>query len=269
MSAMRNFHGTTPLIFQNGGSLYGETALDITVDSEETVKGFTYLTELFTLYDLPVDVPNFYQHFRNGDLPIGIADFNSYNLILNAAPEIANSWSIALVPGTQDPDTGEIYRYMSGGAESSVMFKSDAEREKKAWDFLEWWSRAEVQAEFGQRLQILYGDEYIWPTANLDAFAMLPYPTAHKDIILEQAQYILEAPRLLGSYMMEREVSNAYNDVVVNGETLRSRVDEATKIVKRETERKLVEFGYMDDAGNILKTYETPSVERVREIMER
>ncbi|MBR6303391.1 MAG: extracellular solute-binding protein, partial [Lachnospiraceae bacterium] len=174
MSAMRNFHGTTPLIFQNGGSLYGETALDITVDSEETVEGFTQLTELFTLYDLPVDVPNFYQHFRNGDLPIGIADFNSYNLILNAAPEIANSWAIKLVPGVEDKETGEIYRYMAGGAESSVMFKSNAEREQKAWDFLEWWSRAEVQAQFGQRLQILYGDEYIWPTANIEAFGMLP-----------------------------------------------------------------------------------------------
>ena len=269
MSAMRNFHGTTPLIFQNGGSLYGETALDINIDSEETVEGFTQLVELFTLYDLPVDVPNFYQHFRNGDLPIGIADFNSYNLILNAAPEIANSWAIKLVPGVKDEETGEIKRYMAGGAESSVMFKSDSTRERKAWDFLEWWSTAEVQAEFGQRLQILYGDEYIWPTANLEAFAMLPYPTSDKEIIMEQAGYILEAPRLPGSYMMEREISNAYNDVVVNGETIRSRIDEAVKTVTRETERKLEEFGYLDSNGNVLKTYVAPSVETVREIMER
>ncbi|MBR6326405.1 MAG: extracellular solute-binding protein [Lachnospiraceae bacterium] len=269
MAGMRNFHGTTPLIFQNGGRLYGETALDIELDSEATVEGITELTELFTLYDLPVDVPNFYQHFRNGDLPIGIADFNSYNLILNAAPEIANSWDIALVPGTKDPQTGEIYRYMSGGAESSVMFASDDEREQKAWTYMDWWSTAEVQAEFGQRLQILYGDEYIWPTANLEAFAMLPYPTSDKDVILEQAQYILEAPRLLGSYMMERETSNTYNDIVVNGESIRSRIDEAVKIVRRETERKLEEFGYLDSDGNIIREYSTPSVANVRRIMER
>ncbi len=269
MLAMRNFHGTTPLIFQNGGRLYGDTALDIELDSEATVEGFTQLTELFTLYDLPVDVPNFYQHFRNGDLPIGIADFNSYNLILNAAPEIANSWDVALVPGVQDEETGEIYRYMSGGAESTVMFTSNDEREQQAWDFMCWWSSAEVQAEFGQRLQILYGDEYIWPTANLEAFSMLPYPTEDKDVILEQAQYILEAPRLLGSYMMERETSNAYNDVVVNGETVRSRIDEAVKTVKRETERKLEEFGYIDSEGNVLKEYVTPSVEQVHAILTR
>ena len=269
MLVMRNFHGTTPIIYQNDGALYGETALDILVDSESTVEGFTQLTELFTLYDLPVDVPNFYQHFRNGDLPIGIADFNSYNLILNAAPEIANSWSIALVPGVKDEETGEVKRYMSGGAESTVMFSSDDERENKAWQFMEWWSRADIQAEFGQRLQILYGDEYIWPTANLEAFEMLPYPTSDKDIILEQAQYILETPRLLGSYMMEREVSNAFNDVVVNGDSVRSRIDEVAKTVLRETQRKLEEFGYIDSDGNVLKEYEVPSVEKVLEILNR
>ena len=269
MLVMRNFHGTTPIIYQMDGALYGDTALDILVDSEATVEGFTELTELFTLYDLPVDVPNFYQHFRNGDLPIGIADFNSYNLILNAAPEIANSWSIALVPGIEDEENGEVKRYMSGGAESTVMFSSDDEREQKAWQFMEWWSRADIQAEFGQRLQILYGDEYIWPTANLEAFERLPYPTSDKDIILTQAQYILETPRLLGSYMMERELSNAFNDVVVNDDTVRSRIDEVAKTVLRETERKLEEFGYIDSDGNVLKEYEVPSVEKVLEILNR
>ena len=267
MLTMRNFHGVTPLIFQYGGVLYGRTAQDLMIDSEETIKGFTTLTDLFTLYNMPVDVPNFYQHFRNGDLPVGIADFNSYNLILNAAPEIENSWSIALVPGVLDEESGEMYRYMSGGAESTVMFRSNDEREQQAWEFMKWWSEAEVQAEFGQMVQIMYGDEYIWPTANLEAFEMLPYPTSDKEIILEQAQYILEAPRLLGSYMLERELSNAFNDVVVNGETVRSRIDEAVKIVNRETARKLEEFGYIDADGNIITEYEVPSVQRVREIL--
>jgi ABC-type glycerol-3-phosphate transport system substrate-binding protein len=267
MLAMRNFHGTTPLIFQNGGALYGETAQDLLLDSEATVEGFTQLTELFTLYDLPVDIPNFYQHFRNGDLAIGIADFNSYNLILNAAPEIENSWEIALVPGVEDEETGEVLRYMSGGAESTVMFSSDEEREQEAWEFMKWWSSADVQAEFGQMLQIMYGDEYIWPTANLEAFAQLPYPTKDKAVIMEQAEYILEAPRLLGSYMTERELSNAFNDVVVNGDDLRSRIDEVVKIVNRETTRKLEEFGYIDSDGNVIKEYLVPSVDKVHEIL--
>ncbi len=269
MSGMRNFHATTPIVYQNGGKLYGDTALDIMLDSEKTVYGFTELTELFTLYDLPVDVPNFYQHFRNGDLALGIADFNSYNLIMNAAPEIANSWSIAPVPGVYDEKQGKVNRFMSGGAESTVMFASDEEREKRAWSFMEWWSSTEVQAEFGQMLQIMYGDEYIWPTANLEAFKLLPYPTSDKNIILEQAEEILEAPRFLGSYMLEREMSNAFNDIVVNGDTVRARVDDAVKVIDREVKRKLEEFGYIDEDGNVIKPYYIPSVERVREILGR
>ena len=167
-----------------------------------------------------------------------------------------------------DDETGEINRYMSGGAESTVMFASDDQREQQAWQFMDWWSGTQVQAEFGQMLQIMYGDEYIWPTANLEAFAELPFPTAHKDIIMEQAENILEAPRLLGSYMMERELSNSFNDIVVNGETLRARIDETVKTVERETERKLEEFGYIDSEGNILREYRVPSVEAVRRIFE-
>ena len=269
LTAFRHYHGTTPLIFQNGGQLYGRTAQDLLLDSEECVEGLTQLTELFTIYDLPVDVPNFYQHFRNGDLPIGFADFNSYNLILNAAPEIANSWGIALIPGVVDKETGEINRSMAGGAESTIMFTSNDEREQQAWEFMCWWSSAEVQAEFGQMLQIMYGDEYIWPTANLEAFAMLPFPTADKEVVLEQATYILEAPRLLGGYMLEREMSNVFNNVVVDGENLRSRIDDAVKIVNRETNRKLEEFGYIDSEGNVLKEYIVPSVDTVREILGR
>ena len=134
---------------------------------------------------------------------------------------------------------------------------------------MDWWTSTETQAEFGQMLQIMYGDEYIWPTANLEAFGQLPYPTKDKDVIMEQASYILEAPRLLGSYMMERELSNAFNDIVVNGKSLRSRVDDVVKIVDRETRRKLEEFEFIDSEGNVIEEYAIPSVDKVREIMGR
>ena len=135
MLAMRNFHGTTPLILQNGGSLYTQFAGDSNLTSEESVAGFRELTELFTIYNLPKDIPNFYQHFRNGSMPIGIADYSVYNLLLNAAPEIANSWEIYMVPGTVDEE-GNVLRYSAGGAESTVMFTSDPDREEKAWEFM-------------------------------------------------------------------------------------------------------------------------------------
>ncbi len=265
-TAMKNFHMTTPILFQYGATLYSEFAGATTINSEEGVAGFTELTDLFTIYNIPSDVPNFYQHFRNGDIPIGIADYGVYNLLTNAAPEIANSWSISVIPGIEQED-GTISRYSSGGAESTIMFASDEEREAQAWEFMKWWSSADVQAEFGQTLQITYGSEYIWNTANTEAFNMLPWKTEDKKVIIEQSEWINEAPRILGTYMLERELSNAFYAVVNSGDSIRETLDDAVKRIDRETERKLEEFGYNDTNGNVLIPYTVPTIDTVKEIL--
>ena len=92
-------------------------------------------------------------------MPLGIADYATYNMLTNAAPELASSWDIALAPGTVQED-GSIDRSVCGCAEASVIFKSDDERQKKAWEFVKWWSSAETQAMFGQTIQISYGSDY-------------------------------------------------------------------------------------------------------------
>ena len=269
MLAMRNFHGTHPLIVQHGGSLYYETAQEGTAfGSAEAIEGFTYLTELFTIYNLPINIDNFYQHFRNGDMPLGVADYATYNLMTNAAPELANSWEIALVPGVEQED-GTINRTTCGNAESCVIFKSDSEREQKAWEFVRWWSSTEVQAEFGQTLQITYGTEYMWTSANMDAFMQLPWDTQDKEIVREQMSHVVDVARVPGTYLLEREISNAFNDIVVNKKTAQARIDKAVKTIDREIERKLEEFEYIDGDGNTMETYYVPSLDSVREILGR
>ena len=265
---MKTFLDTTPIIFQSGGRLYDTYVEDVTITSEEVVEGFTTLTNLFTIYNLPKDVPNFYQHFRNGDYPIGISDFGTYNLISNAAPEIDGSWGVALIPGVKD-ENGEVMRYSSAGAESTFLFNSTPEREEQAWEFVKWWSSAQVQAEFGQRLQITYGDEYYWNTANCEAFAQLPWDSDDKEVISEQLTWTMEAPRALASYMVERELSDAYNLVVLGAKSanVREALDDAHKNIKRETLRKLEEFGYIEN-GVTVKEYEVPTIEKVHEIIQ-
>lgn len=269
MAAMRNFHGTTPLIVQNGGALYSGTAQEGTsLGSEASVNGFTQLTELFTVYDLPVDISNFYQHFRNGDIPIGICDYGTYNLIANAAPELAGSWDISVVPGTEQAD-GTVNRATCGCAESTVIFKSDSQREAMAWEFVKWWASSEVQAEFGQTMQITYGDEYMWTTANTEAFAQLPVDNAHKQVILEFMKNVVDVARVPGTYMLEREMSNAFNSIVVDGVQAQSRIDSAVKVINREIDRKLEEFGYTDSEGNTIEPYVIPTIDSIKGILGR
>lgn len=269
MLLLRNFHGTTPIIMQNGGSLYNQYASSGTaLGNEASVDGFTKLTDLFTIYDLPVAVDNFYQHFRNGDMPIGIADYTTYNLLTNAAPELSSSWEIALAPGTVQED-GTIDRSVCGCAESTVIFKSDSEREAQAWEFVKWWSSTEIQAQFGQTIQITYGDEYMWATANMEAFAQLPWESNARQVIQETAKNVVDIARVPGTYLLEREMSNTFNDIVVNGDNEQTRIDKAVKSINREFERKLEEFGYNDSEGNVIKEYEIPTIETVRELLGR
>ncbi len=139
--------------------------------------------------------------------------------------------------------------------------EKDKETDKKdeSWEFLKWWSSAEVQSAFGNILQTTYGREYIWNPANIQAYENLPWVTEHKKTILNQTEWLTEVPRVPGSYMVEREISNAYNSIVLDGENLRTAIDLASKRINRETLRKLEEFGYIKD-GKITKEYPNPEV---------
>ncbi|HPF88118.1 MAG TPA: extracellular solute-binding protein [Candidatus Limiplasma sp.] len=263
MTGLKVFPGTLPLILQAGGSIYGDTIGNTTLDSEKSLAGFRELTDLFTIYNVSVDVPSpgFYQQFRSGTLPIGIADLYTYNLLLNAAPELEGLWDIALYPGLTNED-GEVQRWTTGGAETMGIM-SQTDRADDAWEFLKWWSSEEVQAEFGNTLIETFGSEYIWPTANIEAFAQLPLASAHKQVIIEQMEWMTEAPWILGTYMLERELSNAYISVVVDGTEARRALDTAVKRIDRETYRKLEEFGFYKN-GETIEELITPSVDVVQ-----
>ena len=258
MVGLKTFAATMPLIYQYGGSFYGDTLGKTTLTSEESINGIRELTELFTIYNIPRDVPMFYQNFRDGSIPIGVAEYGMYNLLVNAAPEIASAWEIALVPGVEN-QKGEVQRWTAGGAENCIIFK-DSEKKDEAWEYLKWWTDKSTQARFGNILQTTYGKEYIWNSANTEAFNELPWSTKNKKVILEQTKWMIEPPRVPGSYMLERELSNAYVSITESGTNLRNAVDIAAKRIDRETNRKLEEFGYSKD-GKVIKPYQVPKID--------
>ena len=270
MVGLKVFPGTLPLILQAGGSIYDTTIGDTTLDSEISLKGFRELTELFTVYNMPIDVPSpgFYQQFRDGTLPIGVADLATYNLLLNAAPELDGLWDIALFPGLTNED-GEVERWTTGGAETMAIMSAaeDHDRLDESWTFLKWWSSAEIQSQFGNLLQSTYGSEYIWPTANTQAFSELPLRSSHKQVIIEQMEWMTEAPWVLGTYMLERELSNAFISVTADGVEARRAMDTAVKRINRETYRKLEEFGYYKE-GVMLEEFPTPTSRTVEDIID-
>jgi ABC-type glycerol-3-phosphate transport system substrate-binding protein len=252
------FVATIPFIYQFGGNLFAEDGMTTIINSEETLDGIKLMSELFTIYNLPKEIPNFYNHFRYGTLPIGISDLSTYLQLTIAAPELAGKWDIALHPGVLNEETGEVVRWAASGAQSSMIL-SNSKLQKESFEFLKWWMSTDVQATFAERLQTTYGTAYLWNTANLDAFDSLPLPTAHKEVIKEQWKYAMEASRIPGAYMVEREISNAWNTIVFDDANPRVTLDEAVKTANREILYKMEEFGYVQD-GVKVKDYNVPTI---------
>ena len=261
----KGFSITTPFIYQSGAVLYEDGNLHVQLDTEKAIRGLKIMTDSFTVYDMDYEINSFYQSFRDGTLPIGTSNYGMYNLLMNAAPELTDKWGIALYPGLTD-ENGEVQRWTSGAEQSCFIFSS-TNMPEASWKFLSWWMSEETQTEFAFTLQSTLGNEYLWNSANVKAFRNSPWPTEHKKIIAEQCEWIYETPRNPGAYMMERELSNAVNAVVLEGENLRSALDEAIKRIDRELERKLEEFGRLVD-GKLTQPFIVPDINTVKEWLE-
>lgn len=258
---------TAPFIYQYGGNLFSDDGTRTTISEESSLNAIKFMTELYTLYGLPQQVSNFFDSFRSGSLPIGISTFETYIQLSIAAPEISGKWGIALSPGKYDEDLGEIARWQTGSATAMTLIKSgNDEKDAAGWELLKWWSSAEVQTEYMNRLTMIYGKNYIWNSANNEAFSnSVAFSTADKKIITEQWKWMREIPRVPGWYMLERELSNAWNSIVIDGENTRSVVENAVTTIDKELKRKLTEFGYLKN-GEVVKPYKLTTLEYVNSL---
>lgn len=252
-TAFKSLHTTGPFIYQNGGTLYNSDGLGVAYDSDNTFAGIKAMINLYRIYGTQQTVADFYNSFRYGDTPIGISGFSTYLQMHVAAPELEGEWGITLVPGTLQED-GTILRYQMADSTACMIF-DNTDKSSEAWEFLKWWLDSETQRDYSFALESTYGVAYRWNTANHIAFAQLPYPSADKEIILNQWEWQKENVRHPANYMVEREISNIWTNVIINGKLLVGEVERAATEANREIVRKLQEFGYYDSEGNVLKNY--------------
>lgn len=257
-SSFKTFNMTGPFMYQNGASFYAPDGSHVAFNDEQGQAAIGQMTDLFRVYSLTSNVANFFNSFRYGETPLGVGNFSTYVQLSTAAPELEGRWGVALVPGTMRSD-GTIDYCQAADSTASMIFKN-TDQPEESWEFLKWWLSSQTQAEFSNRMESAYGSAYRWNTANLKAFDSLPYDPADKAVILEQLSYQKETLRHPAGYMVEREISNIWNQVVVNGKGLTESIDRAAIASDREIIRKLQEFGFMDENGNMIKPYTTEDI---------
>ncbi|WP_127580323.1 extracellular solute-binding protein [Paenibacillus koleovorans] len=244
--------------YQNGAEFFAKNGMKTNMNTPEAFKGFKQWVDLFNIYDLEKSVPSFYQHFRKGTFPIGVADYNMYVTLLVAAPELAGWWGIAPIPGVKQAD-GTVSRWASGGQSTGFIYKN-TKYPQESWEFLKWLLSADAQERYGSELESLNGVQFRWNTANVEAFTRLPWQKDDLKVILEQWRWYKEAPNLPGSYFLSREMTNAWNRTVVDGLNYRESLEEAIVNIDREMLRKEQEFGFVDAAGKIVHTLDLPEI---------
>jgi ABC-type glycerol-3-phosphate transport system substrate-binding protein len=264
-SGQKGYLFTAPYLFNFGAPLYSADGFATGLQSEEAIAAIKFMAESFTLYGMPLQTVSFYQSFRYGTLPIGISNVDTYIKLTTAAPEISGLWGIDLYPATVLAD-GTHNRYAVGSAQTSIMFQN-TDKAEQGWQFLKWWMSTDTQTDFQEQLILNYGREYLWYSANLEAFSRQDMPAEHKTVILEQWQWMQEPVRLPGSYMQEREVSNVWNRIVFDGVNPRVAIDRSVILINREITRKMEEFGYLKD-GQPVREFKIPTIETVKTWME-
>ena len=247
-------------------SLYAADGIHTSVNNETNIEAFEILTDLYLLYGLQNNMPSFYNNFRYGVTPVGIGNFSNYVQLLYAAPEIADDWAIAPVPGFIAED-GTIYNQMTTVGSSAIIME-DSDKKEAAWDFIKWWLSDETQSEFAQTLQSKYGSSYIWNSANVNAFSELAIPAEDRAVILEQWEQTKNIRHTPASYMLERSLSDAWYDVVNGHVPVRRALNEAAVNTQQELTIKLQEFDYVDKAGAVIRQYSMKPIEEILALQE-
>ncbi|MFS0725565.1 extracellular solute-binding protein [Paenibacillus sp. 1P07SE] len=227
------------LMYQNGGEFYSEDQMSSALGSEISMEAFKRWTQFYTNYKFPLraDFPN---RFRTGEMPIGIADYITYNMLTVMAPEIRNLWDFTIVPGTVQAD-GRITHEVASSTTAVLMLENARDKEA-SWEFMKWWTEKQTQIEYGREMEGLMGAAARYPTANIEALEQLPWPVKDYRNLEEQWQWVQGIPQIPGGYFTGRHLDNAFRRVVNAGANPRESLSDYIVYINDEITIKRQEF---------------------------
>jgi len=231
------------ILHQMGGSVFSDSGAYTNVADPIGVAAFRYWTDLYTNHNFMVET-NLLTRFRMGDLPLAVSDLQNLNWINSAAPDIRGRWAIAPVPGLET--TGEFRRDNVLSVSSNFIVGNMVEQRGNidaAWEFLTWFSSAEVQGRFAQEIESVLGHNWRYMTANLEAFANLGWSNDEWEVLEEMLNWAIAIPQVPGGYIAGREVHNAFINVVVDNGNPVDRIFIARDRINSELTSKRREFG--------------------------
>ena len=227
------------LLIQKGLSLYNEEQTKSTLTDVAQTQVFVEWTELYSKYRYQ-EITNFYNRFRIGSAPLGIAAYTLYTQLKAAAPEIDGRWSVSVIPGTLKDDGTVNHSSASWGAGCAITKLSKSP--ENAWEFLKWWTSAETQLEYSNTLESVLGALGRVATANNEAFSQMNWDMGMYNAILLQKENTVEIPEVPGGYYTARGIDQAFWNVIESKKNPSEMIEKWGGIVNDEIKRKKQEY---------------------------
>ncbi len=239
------------LIQQQNGNIYLPDGSGTCFTEQYAVDAFTKWTDYYRMYDFPLTY-SFYTRFRSGEMPLAFQPYSQATFIDNSAPELRGLWAMTSVPGTVDPKTGIVnHTEESSGLTASIIIKSIAKTEEQrkreeadSWEFIKWWTSAEIAADYGKRVEMAIGSVARYTTANLEAFDMIGWDNEHAVQIKKQRAEVKEIPEVIGGYYVARMITNAFRSVTNNFSNQREMLFYYNDQINNEIWRKRKEYHF-------------------------
>ncbi|MBD2870186.1 extracellular solute-binding protein [Paenibacillus arenilitoris] len=227
------------MLYQSGGQYYQGDGIATDLDSDVGIETFRKWTELYTNYKLPIEF-DFINRFRTGEMPIGIADYTTFNFLTIFAPEIRGQWHFAAVPGIRGADGGVRHDTLSTST-GTVMFEN-ARNKEAGWAFIKWWTDSEAQATFGREMEAILGESARYAAANTEALRRLPWSARELAQLTDELEWVVGRPAVPGGYSLDRHLNNAFYEVYTEGSEPRETLENYVRTINQEIAVKRREF---------------------------
>ena len=241
------------MIYQTGGSMWkytDESLYDskyagarIDLDSNIALETFDFTCRLYSDYSFPVsyDASN---RFRTGEMPIIIGGYSGiYNTLTVYATEIEGLWEFCSLPGSKRADGTFNYDSLAGVSSSVILYGCTGDELLASWQFLQWQTGENAQAEYGNRMVALIGPSAKYETANLKAIDNLSWTASEKAAIMNQMDHMASIVNYPGSYIINRYTQFAFLEAVNESADPIDALSGYIDAINSEIARKREEFG--------------------------
>ena len=198
-------------LMQHDVPLYSEDGMSTNLRSSEAMEVFEKWTNYYTKMKFPISL-DFYNRFRTGTTPLGVAGYSLYTTLKAAAPEIEGLWGFTVIPGVERADGTISHASAGGGTGCSIL--EMAENPDGAWEFLKWWTEADTQLSYSNELESILGPTGRVTLSNVEAVKGLTWDEGAIDDIMAAWEEVEEVPEYPGSYYVARSIYQAYWNVV-------------------------------------------------------